>query len=96
MSRNPYIQPEPFNHLPVIHRAINFYQNKLTEKYPNMVLTPNLLYHLNDYLREIQTFQQRTETNAVWSVPVKVIRNPGNPLQFMVVVDEEASGNKTG
>lgn len=89
MSRNPYIQPEPFNHLPAIHKAINFYQTKLTEKFPFAVLTPALLYQLNDTLRAIQLFQQKTETHYVWNIPVKVIRNPKKPLQFMVVVEDE-------
>jgi hypothetical protein len=79
----------PLNtHLPAIHRAINFYHNKLSEMHPTVVLTPNALYQLNDDLQRIRNHQRQTETHHVWNIPVKVIRNPNNAISYMVVEDD--------
>ena len=78
----------PHNTAPAIHKAINYYQAKLVEKYHGKFLTHNLLYILNEDLRGIQEAQRRQETHPVWTLPVKVIPNPRNPqVEFMVVED---------
>jgi hypothetical protein len=84
-----YSSPLQNNHLPAIHKAINFYQQKLMEKYPFKVLTPALLYEMNDYLLKIQAYQANTESHPVWKMPVEVVRNPQNAFLFCVVEKTE-------
>jgi hypothetical protein len=53
--------------------ACDFYTNKLAEKFGSQLITPALLYLLEDELKKIQKHMVKFETNACWRVPVKVI-----------------------
>jgi hypothetical protein len=47
-----------------------WYENKLTERFLYVPLTPETVYKARKYLNEIQTVQQRTETHPAWKIPV--------------------------
>lgn len=78
-----------------IYRLLELYRNTVYEKFPNRLPTPAALELMQRYLSQYQSFLLKTETNPLYSLPVRltVIKNTGivdvelDPQAMITILD---------
>jgi hypothetical protein len=65
-----------------------FYQRRLIELNPVLIVTPAKLVELNRQAQGLRNGMRATETNPVWNLAVRVEADGTSPTRFEVILED--------
>ncbi len=68
--------------------AKEFYQRRLIELNPVLLVTPAKLVELNYQAQALRNGMRRAETNPVWNLQVRVEADGTSPTRFEVILED--------
>lgn len=68
--------------------AKEFYQRRLIELNPVLLVTPAKLVELNRQAQGLRNGMRQSETNPVWNLQVRIEADGASPTRFEVILED--------
>lgn len=72
----------------ILRLAKEFYQRRLIELNPVLLVTPAKLVELNYQAQALRNGMRQFETNPVWNLQVRIEADGSSPTRFEVILED--------